>query len=255
MARQKKFTQPLIHAMQIRRLCFFAGCIITGFGALAYRLVDLQVVQHDKLVEAAKRNTERTVVRHPKRGDIRDIRGNLLATSKIVHTVYADPNVLGENYTFVAEALSPLLDIPVEELRTKLSPRTRVAHDGSIKPVQYVVLKKKIEIEVWQAVQDAMKTLSFGIDEKTLRPTERAFFHRIRNSGVRNLPEEIRFYPNQTLAAHVVGFVGDREHADEDGHFDTTLLGKDGLEKSLNDVLTGVSGWRQIEIDSRRREV
>src|SRR5688572_33035608 len=115
MARKKALTQPLIHAMQIRRLCFFAGCIITGFGALAYRLVDLQVVQHERFVEAARRNTKRTVVRPTKRGDIRDARGNLLATSKIVHTVSADPHVLSTNHGYVAETIAPILELPVQQ--------------------------------------------------------------------------------------------------------------------------------------------
>ena len=78
MRRKKRLTQPLIHAMQIRRLCFFAGCLLTGFGGLAYHLVNLQVVQHERFVEAARRNTEKTVFRQSKRGDILDIHGNLL---------------------------------------------------------------------------------------------------------------------------------------------------------------------------------
>jgi cell division protein FtsI/penicillin-binding protein 2 len=254
MRRKKRLTQPLIHAMQIRRLCFFAGCLLTAFGALAYRLVDLQVVQHERFVEAARRNTEKTVFRHSKRGDIRDIHGNLLATSKIVHTICADPHVLGTNYTYVAEALAPILEMPVEELEEKLEPRTRIGKDGSILPVQYVVLKRKVELENWQLIQETMRQLSFGVDESGISRNERARLNRIRLMGIRDEPEEIRFYPNQNFAAHVLGYVGDPDQANSLGRH-TSLVGKDGLERALNDALTGVSGWRQIETDSRRREV
>src|SRR6476619_3041744 len=144
MRRKKALTQSLVHAMQIRRLCFFAGCIITGFGALAYRLVDLQLMRHDELSDIAKNNTERTIVQQARRGDIRDIRGNLLATSKVVHTVCANPDTLGTNYVNVAVQLAPVLDIPLPELAEKLRPRMRTNDLGKVVPVQRVQLKKKI---------------------------------------------------------------------------------------------------------------
>src|SRR5689334_22322465 len=104
--RAKKNIKPAgVHAMQVRRLCLFAVCLIAGFGLLAYRLVDLQILQHDRLKEEAKNNTERTIVRDPKRGDIRDSRGNLLATSKIVQNICADPDVLGTNYLTFARQI------------------------------------------------------------------------------------------------------------------------------------------------------
>src|SRR5262245_25731262 len=110
MARKKALTQSLVHAMQIRRLCFFAGCIITAFAGLGYRLVDLQLLRHEQLSEEARNNTERTIVRQSRRGDLRDIRGNLLSTSKMVHNVCANPETLGTNYMNVAIQLAPELD-------------------------------------------------------------------------------------------------------------------------------------------------
>jgi len=254
MRRKKSLTQPLIHAMQIRRLCFFAGCLLTAFGALAYRLVDLQVVQHERFAEAARRNTEKTVFRQSKRGDIRDVHGNLLATSKIVHTVFADPHVLGTNYTYFAEALAPILEMPLEELEEMLKPRTRVNKEGLVVPVQYVVLKRKVEFEDWQLIQETLQNLRLGIDESTLTNNERMRLKRVRMTGVRDEPEEIRFYPNQNFAAHVLGYVGTPQETNS-STTRSSLVGKDGLERTLNDALTGVSGWRQIEMDSRKREM
>src|SRR5687768_17567019 len=254
MRRKKSLTQPLIHAMQIRRLCFFAGCLLTAFGALAYRLVDLQVVQHERFAEAARRNTEKTVFRQSKRGDIRDVHGNLLATSKIVHTVFADPHVLGTNYTYFAEALAPILEMPLEELEEMLKPRTRVNKEGLVVPVQYVVLKRKVEFEDWQLIQETLQNLRLGIDESTLTNNERMRLKRVRMTGVRDEPEEIRFYPNQNFAAHVLGYVGTPQETNS-STARSSLVGKDGLERTLNDALTGVSGWRQIEMDSRKREM
>src|SRR5262245_53967650 len=149
MGRRKALTQSLVHAMQIRRLAFFAGCIITGFGALGYRLVDLQLVRHEELTEEARNNTERTIVQRARRGDLRDIKGNLLATSKVVHTVCADPDTLGANYMTVAIQLAPVLEIPLPELADKIRPRMRTNDFGDEVPVKWVQLKKRMETEEW----------------------------------------------------------------------------------------------------------
>lgn len=255
MARKKRLTQPLIHAMQIRRLCFFAGCLITGFAGLSYRLVDVQLVKHESFVLAARRNTEKTVIRYPKRGDIKDARGNLLATTKIVYDICADPDLIGTNYLVVAQAIAPHLEMPVAEVAQMLEPRTRTNSDNVEVPVKWVRLKKKVEFETWQAIQHAMRQLTFGVDESKLSKTARAPYHRIRNRGVFDEPEEIRFYPNQTLAAHVLGYVGERTYVDSSGNTTTVMRGKDGVEATLDSALTGVRGWRHIETDIFRREV
>lgn len=255
MARKKALTQSLVHAMQIRRLCFFAGCLITGFAALGYRLVDLQVAQHERLSEEAKNNTERTIVRAPKRGDIRDVRGNLLATSKIVHNVCADPDVLGTNYLTVAEQLAPVLEMPTAELAEKLRPRTRMNEAGQVLPVQWVSLKRKVESDVWEQIQAALTNISFGVDETKLRQTQRAAYNRVRRKGIFDEPTEVRFYPNKTLAAHVLGYIGTTEKTNANGRVESFTSGKDGIEATLNAMLTGVKGWRQTETDSRQREL
>ena len=67
-----------------RWLFFFAAVMLLSFVALGYRLIDLQVLRHDELQSSARDNTIRTMIREPRRGDIRDIRGNLIATSYLL---------------------------------------------------------------------------------------------------------------------------------------------------------------------------
>ena len=244
----------MVHAMQVRRLFFFAGCLLLGFGGLGYRLYDLQVLRHEKLLEAAKDNTERTFVRQPRRGDIRDVRGNLLATSKKVHRVCADPHLIGTNYTYVARTLAPLLDIPEEELAAKLRPRDYVNDAGEERPVMWVKLKEDVEEDDWEEIQTALASMTFGVDESTLSPRGRAPFHRIRRKGVFSESDQLRYYPNDQLAAHVLGFVGIRDRMTSSGKVVETT-GKAGVELTLNNVLTGIQGWRQTETDSDAREL
>ena len=74
-----------------RWLYCFGAIMLLSFSLLGYRLVDLQVIRHAQLSDAARGNTVRTIVREPRRGNILDSRGNLLATSLFVKTVCADP--------------------------------------------------------------------------------------------------------------------------------------------------------------------
>lgn len=251
--RRKKYSPPGVQPAQLRRLALFALCLVGGFCGLGFRLYDLQVLRHEELSEEARNNTERTFVRQPVRGDIRDARGHLLATSKIVKTVCADPSVVGPYSQVVAQAIAPILEIPQAELEEKLRPRLRMDDKGRPVEVKYTVLKRKVEEEVWQRVRSAMTNVNFGVDETKARAKVKAQLGRIRRRGVFDEPEQMRFYPNASLAAHVIGYVGTAEGGGK-GTADS-LQGKDGLELVLNNALTGIQGWRQTETDSALHEL
>src|SRR5579859_5327725 len=95
--------------LQFRRLLALTFLLALAFAGLGYRLVDLQVLRHGELAREARSNTQVTYRLEPRRGDILDRKGNLLATSVFVKTVCADPPLLGNHEAEVAHALSPLL--------------------------------------------------------------------------------------------------------------------------------------------------
>ncbi len=94
-------------------LAIFIGLI---FAALAARLVDLQVWQHEKYRDIAERLTKRVYFREPRRGDILDVNGNPLATSLPVKRVCADPSLMGRHHAEVAHALARVLQYNEAEL-------------------------------------------------------------------------------------------------------------------------------------------
>ena len=206
-----------------------------GFVGLGYRLVDLQVLRHEELAAKARWNHKLTSFREPRRGDILDAQGNPLATSVFVKTICADPSLVGGWQRKIAQTLAPLLQVPEAELEQRLQPRLRREASGTVTTNRYVVLKRKVSVETWQQIQQAMAELDFGFDIKQLPRAQRTFYYLLRRKAVfaDSVGDQLRIYPNNSLAAHVLGYVGTEER--DLGY--TKLLdtvGRDGIELALN---------------------
>ena len=147
-----------------------------GFSALGFRLFDLHVLQHKELAALAPANREQVVHRQGRRGEIRDINGNLLANSQSVRIVTADPSITGPQAPTIAQKLAPLLKMDEATLVAKLSGEGR-----------YVRLKTKVDEDTAQQIR-ALKLKGILFEDQFLRS-----------------------YPNGILASHVIGFV-DAEH-------------------------------------------
>jgi cell division protein FtsI/penicillin-binding protein 2 len=241
---------------QYRRLLLLAMLLGAAFAGLGYRLVDLQVLRHEELSAKAQQNTQSEFLLEPRRGDILDAKGNLLATSIFVKTVCADPTLLGNLQADVARAIAPLLQMSEGELCQRLLPRLRLNEKGESVTNRYVVLKHKVPIETWEKIQKTMSALSFGFDETKLTKLQRAFCRDLRQKAIFTDPadDQMRVYPNQALAAHVLGFVG-MDGVELNGKRISQTVGKDGIELTLNSKLSGVRGWRVTEKDRRGREM
>ncbi len=242
--------------LQLRRLLLLALLLGAAFLGLGYRLVDLQILRHDELHAKALRNTLYQTTLEPRRGDILDANGHLLATSSFVKTICADPSLIGPHHAPVARLLAPLLQLPEADLAQRLQPRLRQNEKGEIVTNRYVVLKRKVKPDTWLEIRHALSNLHLGLDEKSLSRAQRAALHDLRSKAIfaDPLDDQLREYPNKSLAAHVLGHVGLSERLLQGAPILETS-GKDGLELSFNSKLGGVHGWRSSETDRRRREL
>ncbi|MGA2854399.1 MAG: penicillin-binding protein 2 [Verrucomicrobiota bacterium] len=242
--------------LQFRRVLALTLIVCAAFAGLGYRLVDLQVLRHDELAKLAQDNTQREFRRAPRRGDILDIHGNLLATSVPVKTVCADPSLIGNQQAVVAHALAPLLQMSEAELYPKLFTRVSKNEKGETvtNNLHYVRLQKNVPDETWQKIKLAMSQLSFGMDETKLAKTNRQFLNNLRQSAIFADPDQMRVYPNGSLAAQVLGFSGVDEFK-LDGRPISQITGRDGIEMALNSALGGVAGWRVTETDRQQHEL
>jgi cell division protein FtsI/penicillin-binding protein 2 len=246
----------MIKAQQLRRLCLLAGLLLLAFAGLGYRLVDLQVLRHDVLRQRADANTHRAYLYEPRRGEIRDIRGNPLATSMPARTVCADPSLIGNRQVEITRAIAPLLQMNEARIYELLSRKWRTNEAGQVLTNRYVVLKRKVPVETWNQVHQVMTNLTFGLDESKLGALDARFIRELRESAVFADPvsDQLRIYPNQRLAAHVLGYVG-MHAADINGRNLLETVGMDGVELVFNRQLSGVRGWRVTEKDKRNHEL
>jgi cell division protein FtsI/penicillin-binding protein 2 len=238
---------------QFRRVLWLAILLALAFAGLGYRLVDLQVLRHDELRAIAEQNTRREFLLAPRRGDILDAKGHLLATSVVTKNVRADPVLIRGHQAEVAQALAPLLQMKPGDLAQRLTPRVWQNTNGPATN-RDVMLKARVSAENWQLIQAAMTNLSLSNENQKLSKDELAANRELKLKAIFARDEEVRVYPNQSLAAHVLGYASPEERQFE-GRAVNELCGRDGIELKLDSKLKGVRGWRLTEADRRNREL
>jgi penicillin-binding protein 2 len=101
------------------------------------------------------------------------------------------------------------------------------------------------------------------IIKEDLAPGELAFVEAHRD--METFPEmelihaQRRLYPRDGLAAHVIGYVGEVNESELNTlefvkYHQGDIIGKVGVEREYNELLTGVDGQRQVIVDNRGRE-
>ena len=204
-----------------RRFGFMLGCAALGSGALGWRLFDWHVQQSANLTaRGASAVLARSEIK-PRRGTILDRSGDVMAISRGAKGVIADPSIIhrDSNPFVIAERLSHVLPDNSASIAERLSnPRAKYAVvDRRLfgKPVE--LLQKKIR-------------------DKQL-------------PGIRLEEDRIRIYPNNELAAHALGFVG--ESAAQPGD----VVGLAGIEAWYDDLLRGQPGLVQKYVDALGRRI
>ena len=245
----------MIRSTHLRRLGFLAILVCVALTGLGARLIDLQVYRHERFRKIAEGNTQSFALREPPRGDILDVNGNPLATSIPVKRVFANPRFLGDHYPEVAHVLAPLLCWDESELAQRLRPViVRTNEHGLLVTNASVNLKRKVTLEQWQQITQAMWGLTFDLRGRKLSRAQKAFYTTLREKAIFPLDAQQRIYPSKNLAAHVLGYVQERERETNRITVNETF-GQDGIESWFNSKLCGARGWRLTEADSRRREI
>lgn len=172
------------------------------------RLVYLQVSQHESLANRARQQQQNALETSPKRGNLLDRQGRELARSIQTVSLFVDPDGLeaGE-LECTASGLAKALGENPSDLSKQL-------RDAQNEKRRFVWIARRLDVE------QANPILALNLP------------------GVQPVLEPKRYYPNGTLASHVLGFVG----------LDGQGLG--GVEQSYNAKISGEPGRLFLERDA-----
>ena len=191
---------------------------VVMFVLLFFRLFDLQITRHEELQsKAVNQQTRRTVVT-ASRGTIYDTAGNILAISSSAETIILSPleinNALNDTENPVTWTKDSLAAGLAEILgRDAASIRKRMDNVKS----QYELIQLRADEEVAAKV--------------------RAYVEENKISGVHLVADTKRYYPYSSLAAQVIGFVGDDNTGlyGLEAYYEEELEGQSGLVISAKD--------------------
>ncbi|MDT4969610.1 MAG: hypothetical protein QOJ64_4347 [Acidobacteriota bacterium] len=191
------------------RALVVAGILAVWMLAISVRLVYLQTSSHAWLLEHAREQQQDAIVTSPMRGLVLDRHGNELARSIDTDSFFAVPREI-KNIEEVSALLAPLVDTEADKLAAKF-------REAQARNRKFVWIARKLD-----SVR-AEKIRALNIE------------------GVTSVKEAKRQYPNGSLAAHVIGFVG----LDENGLA--------GIERSYDDQILGEGGKVLLETDAHQR--
>jgi cell division protein FtsI/penicillin-binding protein 2 len=209
MPRRDKVIQTPKSGKSSSRALIVTVALIAWMLAIGARLVQVQVSQHDDLATRARSQQLGAIDTSPIRGQVLDRQGRELARSIDTESFFADPREIS-NVDLTARSIAAATGLDQADLAKRLN-------DAKDSNKKFVWIVRRMD------VQAANKLDALNLD------------------GVYSRKEPKRYYPNDSLAAHVLGFVG------------TDEIGLGGVEQYYNDKIRGESGKVYLERDARRQ--
>ena len=205
-------------------MCLISVILLGGIGS---RLAYLQLIDGATNREKAEDNRIRIIPKSPVRGNLFDRKGKVLATTRLTHAAYLWPRAQQQpDWPEKLARLSELLDVTPDSIQT------RVEQVGAHSPTLIRIARGLTPAQI-TGLKEYAKDLE-GIIEVDI--------------------ETVRHYPNQSLAAHVLGYTGELnaeqlEKRRSEGYRMGDIVGKMGVEAAFEEQLRGEWGGLQLEVD------
>ncbi|MET3849270.1 penicillin-binding transpeptidase domain-containing protein [Paenibacillus sp. OAE614] len=215
----------MIKRIKLRAL-LIGGFITLLFVVLLIRVFTLQVVKGQDWHERAVFQWTRNVTIPASRGMITDRNGDVLASDIPAYTVIVNPAVIHENglENEIIEGLHNILGKDESELKELVNAKK----DGKYRP------GREVRNEGWK-VDETKKAQIDDFNKELMDQLEKE--KKGMETGLGLLKEQKRYYPNGTLAAHILGYT------DRNGEAVA------GLEAYIDDYLKGTPGEMKYESD------
>ena len=197
------------------RIGYVALVMIGVLVILVFRYAYLQIVQGDALAQRMRDQSGYEFRIQSLRGAILDRSGKELAVSSMTKSLFVDPNHVYDTHTpeEIASDIAPLIGLTEQDILDD------IARGGG-----FVWVKRRLEHTEYEAVRVVIR--------------EKGYSDCL---GFQN--EAKRYYPNDALAANVIGFVG------------TDDEGLDGVEQALDPLLKGEVREERLTVDGQRRPI
>ena len=195
-----------------RRIIKLVMLLLFLMGVVVFRYAWLQLVQGSELAERMRYQVGHDYSVQSPRGTIVDRHGRELAVSTMTKSLFVDPNHV-ENPTQLAQDLAPLVGKTEQEILDD------IAVGGGFSWV-----KRRLEQSEYEAIRALIREKGYAVC-----------------LGFRD--EAKRYYPNDVLAANVLGFVG------------TDDKGLDGIEQALDKYIKGEVTESFIYADTQERPI
>jgi cell division protein FtsI/penicillin-binding protein 2 len=253
------------------RCILLCSILVIGLSVLSGRLVQIQLVDRQRYAESSRKAYHRIEKLPAIRGMIVDRREEPLAKSIPVSTVFVDKNhLLDPKLAAYGLAYEEASAEPGWNELDEAARRRRISGlRGDIlnresaetivrKHLAYAVgvlarplgmrreeLRAKIETSKGKWVPIA-KELPEDVADNLREAVDK---HWIQGFEFQNSIK--RWYTSPNLATHLIGFTGEVEETNDEGKTETRVVGRFGVEASMEEYLVGRDGWREHCRDAR----
>ena len=210
--------------------------IATGFFLFVWLIIALRLwvvtsINHEYYDKYAQKNATKVDVLVPIRGQILDRNNEPLAINELGFAIAITPrlksSLLQEQIELIVKYF-PFLD---SQKLTKTYTNANTSYNHA--PIVVV-------------------------DFLAYREIQHSFTYLKQSPHIVVMPTSKRFYPNESSASHIIGYVSKANQSDMDKNplsFYTKVMGKMGIESQYNDFLQGEASYRKTQINALHKEV
>lgn len=190
-----------------RRLILIFGIFFAAFFLVIIKLFYWQIVKADTLRQEGRKQSYLTLVSNAKRGDVLFNDNFPIATNKVSYLLYANPKKV-DSFDSYADKLAPVLGLDSASISARLNQN-----------LYWVSLQSRLSYDQKNQIE-ALKLPALGFEQETQRD-----------------------YPEASMAAHLIGFVGKNQDGEAQGYFglegfyDRQLKGRTGSTYLIKDAL------------------
>jgi cell division protein FtsI (penicillin-binding protein 3) len=235
------------------RIGLLASLVLLAFGGLGVRLVWLHVIDRKELLGHIEKVRHELIDEPAVRGNIVDLHDNILATSRSMIVLGADPSALRPAEQAKWPRLAEITGIPLPTLATLLTTKSRApaARAGLVLPLAAAAAAPAAgpavdgDDDTGLAPPDAtgQRAIQWVKLKDEITESEYQQINQLGIYGIYGKRIYRRAYPHHELAAHLVGYVNKAQ--------DPVC----GIESYLNFYLRGENGWVESEKDAHGQEL